>query len=798
VSAAVFAAVPAAEAAAGGLVFPGVLAGPLPAARAARLAAGLDLGFLAGIGWDPAARVIVPPPGHPRLRDAGSRVPASGGNAGMCAVPQCARQVSASGRVLCREHRRLQRVAGELPLQRFVALPQTGPLPRTGPCQVTACPRDRSSRTGYCEAHQYQLRIARRAGGDLDEERWRLTASPIPVGGQVSLRGLPVLIAVEVLYGLQQRTRAGFTTRLHVLRALAEELRRSQATSIETAGELPGPMARDKQAILNSLARQVRSALGDTSAEVMKDVWDLAAFGSRGQLSFTAISQGWLRQAAKRWAADDMPRHRGARPHARVQHIINSVTRLSAHLRATRTDQGQLPAVLGRGDIESFLHRLAYQESAGLVTPDQRIRICQDLKRTLDRIRALGLVASGQPAAGLGTDFLLSPGDAPRAAEPPEPNRDLPPEILRVLCAGLADLERGSCGPEIRAGIELLMDTGRRPDEICRLPFDCLSYDAGGSPVLCYDNHKGARNGRRLPIGGPTAELITGQQQRVRARFPATPIAALALLPTVMGNPDGARPISVTSLIQRHRDWIGRMPALTLAAGTEFDKDKIVPYSYRHTYAQRHADAGIAPDVLRDLMNHRNINATLRYYRIGEDRRRDAVDKVTTMAFDRHGNRIWRDVRDLLDAEHARYAISEVAVPYGRCTEPSNVQAGGGACPIRFRCAGCDHFRTDVSYLPDLTAYLDDLLRTRERLAAVIDGVDDWARADATPAQEEITRIRGLISRIKGDLAGLSDTEKTAIDDAVAAVRKHRAVTLGMPARRPPAPAATTATEATA
>ncbi|MGH3233845.1 MAG: hypothetical protein ACRDOH_11425, partial [Streptosporangiaceae bacterium] len=42
----------------------------------------------------------------------------------------------------------------------------------------------------------------------------------------------------------------------------------------------------------------------------------------------------------------------------------------------------------------------------------------------------------------------------------------------------------------------------------------------------------------------------------------------------------------------------------------------------------------------------------------------------------------------------ARYAVGEVAVPYGRCTEPSNVQAGGGACPVRFRCAGCDHFRT--------------------------------------------------------------------------------------------------------
>ena len=276
----------------------------------------------------------------------------------------------------------------------------------------------------------------------------------------------------------------------------------------------------------------------------------------------------------------------------------------------------------------------------------------------------------------------------------------------------------------------------------------------------------------------------------MRARFPAVPAARLALLPTVIGNPDGARPISVQSLIQRHRDWIGRMPALALADGSEFAKDKIVPYCYRHTYAQRHADAGIAPDVLRDLMNHRSINATLRYYRVGENRRRDAVDKVTAMQFDRHGNRIWRDVRALLDAEHARYAIGEVAVPYGRCAEPSNVAAGGGACPIRFRCAGCDHFRTDVSHLPDLTAYLDDLLRTRERLAAAIDGVDDWARTDATPASEEITRIRQLINRIEGDIAELPAAERAQVDKAVSVIRKHRAVSLGMPSVRavPPSP----------
>ncbi len=107
---------------------------------------------------------------------------------------------------------------------------------------------------------------------------------------------------------------------------------------------------------------------------------------------------------------------------------------------------------------------------------------------------------------------------------------------------------------------------------------------------------------------------------------------------------------------------------------------------------------------------------------------------------------------------------------------------------------------TDVSHLPDLTGYLDDLLRTRERLAATVEGVDEWARADATPAEEEITRIRRLISKIKGDMTQLTDAERAAVDDAVAVVRRHRSVcspvSLGMPAFRAPLPSPRTESRA--
>jgi len=54
------------------------------------------------------------------------------------------------------------------------------------------------------------------------------------------------------------------------------------------------------------------------------------------------------------------------------------------------------------------------------------------------------------------------------------------------------------------------------------------------------------------------------------------------------------------------------------------------------------------------------------------------------------------------------------------------------------------------------------------------------------PSDEEITRIRRLISRIKTTLDDLKPHERAEIDQAVAAVRRHRAISLGMPRIRQP------------
>jgi hypothetical protein len=62
--------------------------------------------------------------------------------------------------------------------------------------------------------------------------------------------------------------------------------------------------------------------------------------------------------------------------------------------------------------------------------------------------------------------------------------------------------------------------------------------------------------------------------------------------------------------------------------------------------------------------------------------------------------------------------VGQVAVPFGMCTKPSNVKAGGHACPCKYVCTGCGHFRSAPSYLPELKSYLQQLLADRERLHA--------------------------------------------------------------------------------
>ncbi|MFJ3176403.1 hypothetical protein ACIPJK_37350 [Streptomyces roseus] len=724
----------------------------------------------------------------------GSRAP--------CRVQQCSRPAGARSHGLCQTHAYQCGKLLRLPVEEFLAHPQTEPLSDCGECEAAVCARRREGPESlYCRQHQWRLGAAKREGRfDGDERAWRLAVPAVPVDREASLRGLPDLVVAELLHGMQTRTVDGVRTLQGTVRACSDRLRAHRVQSLETMPE-ERLAALDLADLARGLVTSSRTAarrLGATpESERHKDVWDLAVFGHRGRLDFTRIHQRSLREAAKVWAYDELPRRRGSQVRASMQAPLAAMVMLSESLRLQRDDLGEHLGLLGRSDIVAFCNRLGFLADTGKISANYRHDSVKSVRRVLNRLRTIGLTRPGEILAGMPADFALSAQDIPDEPEDTEAGKDLPDEVLRQLCENL-DLLEQAYSREVRVSTELLIDTGRRPDEIRpslaglpdhrpgRLPRPAVRQPQGLPSRPAPAHRQGHSRPDRRPAGTgarPLPERL-GRRAEAAAWPPAQSARHQADRPAPGPAPRLGR------LLARHPGPChrrGRRQASDEDAAVRQGQD--LPLRLPALLnAQRHADAGAAPDVLQALMDHRHLSTTQSYYRVGQKRRRAAVDRVTALQFDRHGQRVWRKVQSLLDSEHVRRAIGEVATAYGTCQEPSNVAAGGHSCPIRFRCVGCDHFRTDVSYLPDLERYLADLLRSRERLMSAFEA-DDWARSEAMPSEEEIRRLRRLINRVKADLDDLTLEDRAQVEDAVAVVRRGRTVTmLGLPKVRQPLP----------
>lgn len=365
-----------------------------------RIAAVVDAAFLAEAGWDPARQILVLPAQHPllgrricRAEGCETTATAASGICGSCRkrlaengldepevaalpprerrsqrrgpescrVPGCAREWLSLRSGLCSAHAEQKRRMPGVGFCAFLTHQTVNPFPLLPDCSVDACVRQRRHPAGrYCDAHQQRLRSLRKQDPGLDESRWQVTESAIGRGGEVSLRGLSPLVVAQLLVGLQQRCRINAVkTSDAVLRVLVNDIRAQRVASLAdyTIGD-----DRDLEftGLANCLIGHARRALSTPETEVVKDVWELTVFGHSGTVSFTGISQHWLREAAKRWAADDLPKRRvraGRRTSAglSVRHHIGCLARLSESLRM-RTDRGEHPAALGRTDMEAFLH----------------------------------------------------------------------------------------------------------------------------------------------------------------------------------------------------------------------------------------------------------------------------------------------------------------------------------------------------------------------------------------------------------------------------------------------------------
>ena len=689
---------------------------------------------------------------------------------------------------LCRAHDAAWRGRQAAPIAFEKFLTEAHPLPGYGPCAAASCYLGAThGRTGLCEAHD---RIWRTEGLPTGRAfaSWATRVRQPSNGRVLSMRGLPELVRLELLYVISCRVRDQIRTTTNVHPYL-DRLRAGGVSSL-----LDYDLAHvddDREQNYARFARysvdRVRLAYVDPESARHDDVWDLRLFARSGhkRLDFASIRQPWLAEATKAWAADALPR---VRAHSTVQHRVQSVAVLSSVL-ASGPGGGDDPASLGRADIDRFLLRVgsAVSPRTGRSYSTSRTAgIIVDCSLVLREAREMGLLGT------LGATFTFRRHDGGQRVPEEHPGRALPSHVVVQLDAALDQLRAvpGSTGASRPRSLgvlgehagemavlayQLLKGTGRRVGEIASLHLDCLEIDEHDRPVLLYDNHKTARDGRRLPLADAAlVGAIRAQQAWVTARFPDTAPERLWLLPRGTKNADGTAHLGGGQISVWMRSWVTALPRLEAGPFDEtgcpvpFDRALVHPHAFRHTWAQTLADQGVPFAVLRDLMDHRSPSATLGYYRVGEAKKREAIELLARHAIDSRGTA--RPGDDSYSPSRAlREQLSWVAVPMGKCADSTNVRAGGQACPIRFQCAACPHFASDPSFLPELRVYADDLGHERETMFAA--GAADFV-VENVARQLEV--IRGHLRYHEETLEQLPVDQRALVEDASAMVRKAR------------------------
>jgi integrase len=513
-------------------------------------------------------------------------------------------------------------------------------------------------------------------------------------------------------------------------------------------------------------------------AHTDRDVWDALALDletprpgrrpNRASIDFSPITQAWLRDATKHWVTTVRP---GT---AEVKQAIQTATLASVAL-ARRPGGGDQPETLGFAEVTAVYEAIkgATRIDGRLYDSHYRRGLWARFWAVIDLGRASGLLDQ------LRGSFTRNSSQRIVREEPNEDQigKAIPETVIAQLDAHLDLLDggrvygmlwtRADSAAMFRTAYIILRDTGRRPGELVSLAADCVEVDAG-EHALVYDNHKKGRLRRRLPITTETATAI-GAWQEHRSGL-ALPAAAKPWLFPAPNESSGPGHLTTVRLSQGLRAWVDDIPALhSDLPGPEgtplpFDRSAIYAYAFRHSYAQRHADAGVPVEILKELMDHKDLSVTQGYYTVSLKRKRQAIKIMSRYVHDRAGT------PRPGSGSAASYELRSVAVPFGNCIEPSNVKAGGKACPIRFQCAGCGFYRPDPSYLPAIEEHINALAADRETALAI--DADDFVVRNLA---DQVAAFSGVAAAMRDRLVALPDEERAEVEQASATLRKVRA-----------------------
>ncbi|MFG1711147.1 tyrosine-type recombinase/integrase [Nonomuraea sp. M3C6] len=590
-----------------------------------------------------------------------------------CAVASCHRARREAG--LCHSHATRWHQAGRPDPERWVAEGGGGPpLPRTAMCRFPECGLDAEGAAELCEHHRSRWT----RNGRPPVEAWLADCAMIGLD-RFDLRALSMPMRLEVAYAIQRRVDERRTkTRPDQIRRLLRKLPGSGATSLlerspedwnaylgfsSERGSIERRFLLDAIGYLRDLADG-----GGWDSEYPRDVWLLRRLGYPGRdavLRFDRIDPLWLRALTKRWARWRLSTGTAL---ATVVADVRAISRFAESFPSLHRG----PQALTRELIEAHLAHLA----ACFPNPKSRTGQIGSLAGLLRAARQHGWEPRLVAQADLyREDYPRLNAGAPRA---------LPESVMAQLeCE--ENLTRFP-DPRGRLLVEILMGTGLRVGDGCKLPLDCLVYDGQGAPYLHYVNHK-MRRDAFVPIDADLAEEITTQQRAVLAAFPSPAY----LLPRATRNLDGKFPFSPGTFRGQLIEWL-RLCDIRDELGRPVH---VTPHQWRHTFGTRLINNEVPQETVRRLLDHASHQMTAHYARLSDATIRDQWERARKVNI--AGQQLATDAGPLAEAVWMKnnLARAKMALPNGYCALPLQQR-----CEYANACLTCPVFVTTEEFLP--------------------------------------------------------------------------------------------------
>jgi integrase len=500
------------------------------------------------------------------------------------------------------------------------------------------------------------------------------------------LRALPMPMRLEIAYSIQRRVDERRTkTRPDLLRRLLNQLAASGATSLldrtPQTWTVDLGFSTERGSVSHRFLLDAIGYLTDIvegvgwETEYPRDIWLLRRIGYPGRdkaLRFDHIESLWLRSLTKRWARWRLSTGVGI---ATVVVDVRAITRFSESCPSLQRG----PEAVTRQLLEAHLGNLA------TLFPHPKTRTGQ-----IGSLAGL-LVAARQH----GWEPRLGPTAEIYSEDYPRRDAALPRALSEVVMTQLEQEENlvrfGDLGGRLLTRI--LMATGLRVGDGCKLALDCIIFDGQGAPYLRYTNHK-MRREAVVPIDVDLAVAIKIQQDAVMAEFPD----GLYLLPRQTRNPDGRVPFSTAT-------FRGELIAWLLACEVHDQLGRPVhvnPHQWRHTFGTRLINNEVPQETVRRLLDHDSHAMTAHYARLSDQTIREQWERARKVNI--AGEALATESGPLAEAVwmKSNAARAKMALPNGFCTLPLQQ-----SCEYANACLTCPVFVTTVEFLPQHHRQLD-------------------------------------------------------------------------------------------